>query len=236
MRLQLLEHLQALFVAVPEAQLAGGASAHGVGAQPGGLLEGPVGGEDAPAVAFEQQHDVGTVVERRAESLLGAAQGLLDLLALANVDAQPLEQSVVAAAQALDDGQHPDQAAVGGDQAVFVTGWYVAVTLQKGEGGRGIRRVQGAAAEVRFQPGSGGIAEQRYGLRRDAGEAQVAQAQFPADQRQLRHQAVVMLRGAAQAVLERGEALAAPLAQSPAPQQQAEGRQAQQEDEVVGRC
>ncbi|MOA05474.1 hypothetical protein D3C78_1250740 [compost metagenome] len=217
MRLQLLEHLQALFVAAPEAQLAGGASADGIGGQAGGLLEGPVDGEDAPAVALEQQHDVGTVVERRAEFLLGQAQCLLDLLALADVDEQPLQQGVVAARQALDDGQHPDRATVGGDQPVFEACLGVAVTLQKGEGGRSVRGVQGPAAEVRLQPGVDGIAEQCCGLRRDVGEAQVAQAHFPADQGQLGHQAMVVLRGTPQALLERVEALPSTPVQSPAP-------------------
>ncbi|MOA00416.1 hypothetical protein D3C78_1197750 [compost metagenome] len=97
-----------------------------------------------------------------------------------------MQPVAVVGRQALGHRLYPDQPAVGGDQPVFVARlWAPGLAAEEGESGRSVVEIQGAAPEIRLQPGGCGVAEQCAGLGGDMGEAQVAQAHFPGNHRQL---------------------------------------------------
>ncbi|MOA18084.1 hypothetical protein D3C78_1383720 [compost metagenome] len=103
---------------------------------------------------------------------------------------------------------------------------------QKGEGGRGVRRIQGAAAEVRRQPGIDGVAEQRPVRRRDVGEAQVVPAHFPHHQRGALQQLAVVRGACLQGLLQTYELPS--LAAQSSTQQQAKDQQGWQQGRRIG--
>lgn len=180
--LQLAEQLASLLRVAPQLQFAAGVAADAVCAQAAGPFEGLVGGEDAPVVALDQQHDLRAVVEHCAELGFRVAQRLLVQFALADVDEQAMQVRRVADRVPLEDGQYPQRAAIRPDQPLGLAG-LCAVATQQCLGGGGIRAMQDALVEAGLQPGAMWVAEQFLGLTGDADEAQGVGVHFPADQR-----------------------------------------------------